>query len=106
MTGAQINDILAGLAEADRDQFEYQKERLQLDSPDALESLHDGIHNGLIFPTEEEQFTLRRVADKVPWSAYSEPVQLSSATLFESHYVLVIAFVELAERFSVSSNPA
>ncbi|KAF8066511.1 peptide transporter PTR2A [Lyophyllum atratum] len=42
----------------------------------------DGIHDGLEFPTEEERQTLRRVADKIPWNAY------------------LIAFVELAERFS------
>ncbi|KAF7340570.1 Peptide transporter PTR2A [Mycena sanguinolenta] len=42
----------------------------------------DGIHDGLIFPTEEERATLRRVPDSIPWNAY------------------LIAFVELAERFS------
>jgi POT family proton-dependent oligopeptide transporter len=30
----------------------------------------DGIHDGLIFPTEEERATLRRVPDAIPWSAY------------------------------------
>ncbi|KAF7291146.1 putative peptide transporter ptr2 [Mycena indigotica] len=46
-------------------------------------SIHsDGIHDGLVCPTEEERLTLRRVADKIPWSAYQ------------------IAIVELAERFS------
>ncbi|KAF9456664.1 POT family-domain-containing protein [Collybia nuda] len=42
----------------------------------------DEIHEGLVFPTDEERATLRRVADKIPWNAY------------------LIAFVELAERFS------
>ncbi|RDB16581.1 putative peptide transporter ptr2 [Hypsizygus marmoreus] len=42
----------------------------------------DGIHDGLVFPTEEERVSLRRVADSVPWNAY------------------LIAIVELAERFS------
>ncbi|KAF9259273.1 peptide transporter PTR2A [Marasmius fiardii PR-910] len=42
----------------------------------------DGIHDGLEFPTEEEMLTLRRVADNVPWNSY------------------LIAFVEMAERFS------
>ncbi|KAI0070740.1 PTR2-domain-containing protein [Panus rudis PR-1116 ss-1] len=42
----------------------------------------DGIHDGLVFPTEEELSTLRRVADSIPWNAY------------------LIAFVEAAERFS------
>lgn len=32
----------------------------------------DGIHDGLIFPTEEEKQTLRRVSDNIPWSAYCE----------------------------------
>jgi POT family proton-dependent oligopeptide transporter len=30
----------------------------------------DGIHDGLVFPTEEERATLRRVADAIPWNAY------------------------------------
>ncbi|KAJ7205762.1 peptide transporter PTR2A [Mycena pura] len=42
----------------------------------------DGIHDGLVCPTDEQRETLRRVADHVPWSAY------------------LIALVELAERFS------
>ncbi|KAF9443921.1 peptide transporter PTR2A [Macrolepiota fuliginosa MF-IS2] len=42
----------------------------------------DDAHIGLIFPTDEERVTLRRVADVLPWNAY------------------LIAFVELAERFS------
>ncbi|KAG6827006.1 hypothetical protein H0H92_013590 [Tricholoma furcatifolium] len=46
------------------------------------EFVSDGIHDGLIFPTEEEIQTLRRVSDAIPWNAY------------------LIAFVELAERFS------
>ncbi|KAG6908192.1 hypothetical protein DXG01_005781 [Tephrocybe rancida] len=44
----------------------------------------DGIHDGLVFPTEEEKATLRRVSDTIPWNAY------------------LIAFVELAERFSTN----
>ncbi|KAG6817992.1 hypothetical protein H0H93_006871 [Arthromyces matolae] len=44
----------------------------------------DGIHDGLIFPTEEELKTLRRVSDTLPWSSY------------------FIALVELAERFSTN----
>ncbi|KAG1724702.1 POT family-domain-containing protein [Suillus paluster] len=46
----------------------------------------DSIHEGLQFPTEEELLTLRRVSDAIPWNAY------------------LIAVVELAERFSVSSS--
>lgn len=33
----------------------------------------DGIHDGLVFPTEEERATLRRVPDAIPWSAYRMP---------------------------------
>ncbi|KAJ7225107.1 PTR2-domain-containing protein [Mycena haematopus] len=44
--------------------------------------VHDGIHDGLVFPTEEERATLRRVSDAIPWNAY------------------LIAAVEAAERFS------
>lgn len=39
-------------------------------------------HDGREYPTEEEERTLRRVSDQVPWTAYT------------------IAFVELCERFS------
>ncbi|KAJ6589522.1 peptide transporter PTR2A [Mycena capillaripes] len=42
----------------------------------------DGIHDGLVCPTEEERATLRRVGDAIPWNAF------------------LIAIVELAERFS------
>jgi POT family proton-dependent oligopeptide transporter len=42
----------------------------------------DGIHDGLEFPNDEEIATLRRVPDRIPWAAY------------------LIAFIELAERFS------
>ncbi|TEB30750.1 PTR2-domain-containing protein [Coprinellus micaceus] len=43
---------------------------------------YDPDHEGLEFPTDEEKATLRRVSDTIPWNAY------------------LIAFVELAERFS------
>ena len=33
----------------------------------------DGIHDGLVFPTEEERATLRRVPDSIPWDAYRKP---------------------------------
>ncbi|KAJ7134113.1 POT family-domain-containing protein [Mycena filopes] len=46
------------------------------------ELVADGIHDGLVFPTEEEKLTLRRVSDTIPWNAY------------------LIAAVEAAERFS------
>ncbi|KAG5644425.1 hypothetical protein DXG03_008520 [Asterophora parasitica] len=44
--------------------------------------LLDGIHDDLVFPTEHELGTLRRVSDSIPWNAY------------------LIASIELAERFS------
>ncbi|KAF9480589.1 peptide transporter PTR2A [Pholiota conissans] len=49
-----------------------------------IDHLHepDGIHDGLVFPTEEERATLRRVPDSIPWASY------------------LIAIVEFAERFS------
>ncbi|KAG6858102.1 hypothetical protein C0993_006572, partial [Termitomyces sp. T159_Od127] len=34
------------------------------------ESASDGVHDGLVFPTEEEKQTLRRVSDTIPWNAY------------------------------------
>jgi POT family proton-dependent oligopeptide transporter len=43
---------------------------------------YDEVHAGLVFPTEEEIATLRRVSDTIPWNAY------------------LIGIVELAERFS------
>ncbi|EIW55672.1 oligopeptide transporter [Trametes versicolor FP-101664 SS1] len=78
MAGLQADkDIIAGLAEAKRDEYEK-------DIDDSTSEGHepDGIHDGLEFPTKEERHTLRHVSDTIPWSAY------------------LIAFCELAERFS------
>ncbi|KAJ7162883.1 peptide transporter PTR2A [Mycena filopes] len=57
---------------------------MQVEGGESGRQLHeiDGIHDGLVCPTEEERATLRRVADAMPWNAY------------------LIAVVELAERFS------
>ncbi|KAL7284165.1 hypothetical protein ACG7TL_001447 [Trametes sanguinea] len=74
-------DILAGLAEATRDEVELKKKIVSSDTTSHEHEL-DGIHDGLEFPTEEERLTLRRVSDDIPWSAY------------------LIAFTELCERFS------
>ncbi|KAI0777719.1 oligopeptide transporter [Trametes elegans] len=88
MAGLQADrDILAGLAEAHRDEVEFDKQQLAFDkklleSTTSQEHELDGIHDGLEFPTPEERATLRRVCDAVPWPAY------------------LIAFCELAERFS------
>jgi len=54
-------------------------------------------------PTTEEKATLRRVPDSIPWNAYRE---ISEPFLCRSHFYkfsitkIVIAVVELAERFS------
>ncbi|OBZ77984.1 putative peptide transporter ptr2 [Grifola frondosa] len=84
MAGLQTDDAaFAGYAEAKRDEA-----RLGVDEKKAVSSAEvsqaelDGIHDGLEFPTDEERETLRRVSDALPWTAY------------------LIAFVELAERFS------
>jgi POT family proton-dependent oligopeptide transporter len=61
------------------EKYHVQDESVHETSSDVQE---DDVHAGLEFPTEEERLTLRRVADTLPWSAY------------------LIAFVELAERFS------
>ena len=72
MAGLQADkDIIAGLAEATRDEAElYDKKKIE--STTSHEHELDGIHDGLEFPTEEERLTLRRVSDTIPWSAYRE----------------------------------
>ena len=93
MAGLQTDDVFLGaLAESKHDQFEHEKY-----SPPSLPSLPDNNkpphihpdhtdpadpHYGDEFPTVEERDTLRRVPDSVPWTSY------------------LIAYVELAERFS------
>ncbi|KAF5372369.1 hypothetical protein D9615_009259 [Tricholomella constricta] len=67
--------------------FTQDEKKLSIDKHDSEENIEgsvvlDGIHDGLVSPTEEERATLRRVADTIPWNAY------------------LIAIVELAERFS------
>jgi len=74
--------VYQGLSEAKRTEFELKNEKEISSDTDGVSFANDGIHDGLVFPTEEEMLTLRRVADSVPWNAY------------------LIAFVELAERFS------
>ncbi|KIP09372.1 hypothetical protein PHLGIDRAFT_126379 [Phlebiopsis gigantea 11061_1 CR5-6] len=87
MAGLQTDDaVLAGYAEADRDQYILEKKfgsgsHDHIVSDAASQEL-DGIHDGLEFPNDEERSTLRRVSDSIPWNAY------------------LIAFVELCERFS------
>ena len=74
MAGLQTDDaMIAGFAEAERDQYILEKKFG--DSHDhivseAASQEHDGIHDGLEFPTDDERNTLRRVSDKMPWNAY------------------------------------
>ena len=44
---------------------DQEKERLLISDHEL-----DSIHEGLIFPTEDERLTLRRVPDSIPWNAY------------------------------------
>ncbi|TCD69601.1 hypothetical protein EIP91_007023 [Steccherinum ochraceum] len=74
------DDILQGLSEAKRTEYEEKKETGSTTDEGSI--LNDGIHDGLTFPTEEEMATLRRVPDTIPWTAY------------------MIALIEAAERFS------
>ncbi|KAF7369698.1 putative peptide transporter ptr2 [Mycena venus] len=84
---------MAGLQPVDVDAFAAQSEVLKHNEKtfkasdeksftDSAVEADDGIHDGLVFPTDEERQTLRRVSDTVPWNAY------------------LIAMVEAAERFS------
>lgn len=73
MAGLQADkDIIAGLAEAKRDEYEK-------DIDDSTSEGHepDGIHDGLEFPTKEERHTLRHVSDTIPWSAYCESIPIT-----------------------------
>ena len=73
MAGLQADrDIIAGLAEAKRDEYELEKKGIISPTSSAHEHELDGIHDGLEFPTEEEKATLRRVSDTIPWAAYRE----------------------------------
>ena len=77
MAGLQADrDIIAGLAEAKRDEFELEKKGL---APSEASHDLDGVHDGLEFPTEDEKATLRRVSDSLPWSAYREYSRVPSS---------------------------
>lgn len=45
---------------------------ISTDHQSQLDHELDGIHDGLVFPTEEEKLTLRRIPDSIPWNAYRE----------------------------------
>ncbi|KAJ3514471.1 hypothetical protein NLJ89_g2360 [Agrocybe chaxingu] len=77
MAGLQGDvDALAAAAEIKK------HDSISTEKHSEMEHELDGVHDGLVFPTEEERATLRRVPDTIPWNAY------------------LIAIVELAERFS------
>ncbi|KAJ6478971.1 POT family-domain-containing protein [Mycena sanguinolenta] len=82
MAGLQTDaDIVVAQSEVLK--HTHEKEKFDHDNDDSfVEEANDGIHDGLVFPTEEERATLRRVSDTIPWNAY------------------LIAAVEAAERFS------
>ncbi|KAJ3785026.1 PTR2-domain-containing protein [Lentinula aff. detonsa] len=85
MAGLQpdVLDELVANRTVTHDEYEVKKKHDELEDIDAASfNEPDGIHDGLEFPTEEERLTLRRVSDPLPWASY------------------LIAFVELAERFS------
>jgi POT family proton-dependent oligopeptide transporter len=70
MAAVQHDDnIIAAIG--DVKQLENEKRAPDVKSVYESESELDGIHDGLVFPTEEETLTLRRVSDVMPWSAYS-----------------------------------
>lgn len=70
-----------GLSEAQKDEIALEKKAAAETDADSLSGMSqhapDGIHDGLTFPTAEERTTLRRVADTIPWNAYSASFPLS-----------------------------
>jgi POT family proton-dependent oligopeptide transporter len=81
MAGHATDD--PALGEAQKSEFLHEKKHpLDDNIASSIDHELDGIHDGLVFPNEHERETLRRVSDAIPWNAY------------------LIAFVELAERFS------
>jgi POT family proton-dependent oligopeptide transporter len=97
MAGLEKNEPATGsIPASDLKKVDSTMDESDLDSSPHYEL--DGIHDGLQFPTEHERQTLRRVADTIPWNAYREST-ISSRTHPKSA-TLVIAIVELAERFS------
>ena len=97
--------IIIGLSDAKNGEFDDEK-NLQVVVPDSGLSSQDnlnepdGIHDDLVFPTDEERVTLRRVTDHIPWNAFRE--YSGKVSFSHADYRSVIAIIELAERFSVS----
>jgi len=76
------------LAEAEKVRYEHNLKHPSISDSHSVKETNDGIHDGLEFPTDEEKQTLRRVPDKIPTNAY------------------LVAFIEMAERFSFYGSSA
>lgn len=64
-----------------RDSLDYEKKLSDSIADDSYDNEVDSIHEGLVFPTEEELLTLRRVSDAIPWTAYCEFTSRSNIAL-------------------------
>jgi len=65
------SDLVVGLAEvALHDSSNYEKRLSDSIADDSYGKEIDSVHEGLVFPTDEELLTLRRVSDAIPWTAY------------------------------------
>jgi POT family proton-dependent oligopeptide transporter len=90
MAGLQTDSAIVSGPEAERDEFEHEKkargsQEIASSTEDSKldEDLkHDGVHDGLEFPTDEERETLRRVADKIPWNAYRKSSMQCASNVF------------------------
>ena len=101
MAGLQTDtDALAAIAHAEKSHTRG-SDSLYDNKGDAEAPVQDGIHDGLEFPTEEEKKTLRRVADTIPWNVYRQWLAITRPSgICSSSRLLVVAFIELVERFS------
>lgn len=76
MAGIAQDDIVAGLAEAEKVRYEHNLKHPSISDSHSVKETNDGIHDGLEFPTDEEKQTLRRVPDKIPTNAYRRSLLL------------------------------
>ena len=73
MAGLQTDDAaLAGLAESKKDDYVLEKKDFQSDGESSVVPYDDVLYAGCEFPTKEEEATLPRESDTLPWNAYSE----------------------------------
>lgn len=77
MAGLQPVDDIAATHNVLQHEYDIKKEHPELEDPSLGSYEEDddddeGVHAGLVFPTEEERITLRRVSDKLPYAAYRE----------------------------------